>query len=266
MASSRLSATKIGVGALIALTLSTAVATVVNLQAGGAESVPTAIATSPTGTDNGSGAAAQFVFDLLSERNVAMGTEAREKTLADLLPNHKFTVGDSEPVSLASGIVFGTVTKVQTGAAYLSEPATGEQVEVDFADPAATTRDFIVTVSVTSALGDVSGDSSVTFGVAIDGTADPDKVIASLESLGSVVAVLDVPGKLEFEPGMHSVRQGGGLLGTVAADGSITFPYFGDKSAEFLDGLDTVADVLTEATGPDVISKVERAGSSSGTD
>lgn len=266
MAASRLSATKIGVGALIALTLSTAVATVVNLQAGGAESVPTAIATSPAGTDNGSGSAAQYAVDLLAERGHNTGGLVREQSLADLLPNHKFQVGNSDPVSLASGIVVGTVTKVQRGAAYLSDPATGEDIEVAFNDDAATSRDLIITVSVESALGDVGGASVVTFALAIDGSANADQAITSFEGLGRVIAVLDAAGSLTFEPELHSIRQSGGLLGTVSADGAITFPYLGDRNAEFLDGLDTVADVLTEATGPDVISKVERAGSSSGTD
>jgi len=265
MASSRLSATKIGVGALIALTLSTAVATVVNLQSGSADSVPTASATSPAGADGASSETA-YAFKLLNERRDAMGSQARETTLADLLPNHKFTVGDSEPAVLAAGIVVGTVTKVEPGAAYVSDAASGEEREVDFDDATATSRDLILTVSVESALGDVSGDAAVTFGLAIDGAADANKAIASFASLGRVIAVLDAAGNLTFEPDLHSIRQGGGLLGTVSADGAITFPYFGEKNASFLDGLDTVADVLTEATGPDVISKVERAGSSSGTD
>ena len=265
MASPRLSATRIGVGALIALTLSTAVATVVNLQSGNADSVPTAIATSPVGTNSGAGAA-QYAIDLLAERGHNTGGIVREKNLADLLPNHKFSVGDSDPVTLAAGIVVGTITKVERGAAYLSDPASGEDIEVPFDDQTATSRDLIVTVSVESALGDVSGNADVTFGLAIDGSADPEKAIASFEGLGRVIAVLDAAGNLTFEPDLHSVRQSGGLLGTVTADDEITFPFFGDKSAEFLDGLNTVADVLTEATGPDVISKVDRAGSTPSTD
>lgn len=263
MASSRLSATKIGVGALIALTLSTAVATVVNLQSGNADSVPTASATSPAAVD---GAAAQYAFELLASRHEAMGLQAREKTLADLLPNHKFTVGDADPVALATGIVVGTVTKVAPGAAFLSDPETGDDVEVDFTDAAATSRDIIITVSVESALGDISGDASVSFGLTIDGTADADRAITGFENLGRVIAVLDAAGDLRFEPALHSVRQSGGLLGTVSEDGVVSFPSLGEEGPAFLDGLDTVADLLTEATAPDVISKVDRAGSSSGTD
>ena len=264
MASSRLSATKIGVGALIALTLATAVATVVNLQSGSADSVPTAIATSPADAESSS--AAQYATELLAERGHNTGSAAREQNLADLLPNHKFTVGDSDPVNLAAGIVIGTVTKVEKGAAYRSDPASGEDIEVAFDDDAATSRDLIVTVSVDSALGDVSGDSAVSFGLAIDGSADAVKAIHSFDSLGRVIAVLDAPGSLTFEPDLHSVRQSGGLIGTVSSEGAITFPYLGDKNAEFLDGMVTVADVLVEATGPDVISKVERAGSTPSTD
>jgi len=262
MASSRLSATKIGVGALIALTLSTAVATVINLQEGRAESVPTAVATSPASTDRGASETAQYAIDLLGDRTAGTDNGAREKTFADLLPNHTFQVGSAEPVALASGIVIGTVTGVEPGSAYSADAGSDAGSELDFADPDALWREIVLTVSVDSAVGEVSGDATVRIGLAIDGTADIDKATAGFESLGRIIAVLDGPGAFAFDPEVYSVRQGGGLVGLVAENGSISFPYLGEKNAEFLDGLDTVTDVLTEATGPDVISKVERAGAS----
>jgi len=269
MASSRLSATKIGVGALIALTLATAVATVVNLQSGSADSVPTAIATSRP--DTGSGASdtvnpgSKYAIDLLTARGNSTVGVVREKTLADLLPNHKFVVGDSKPVALAAGIVVGTVSDVSPGAAFTFDTA-GEPVEVDFDDPSAAFRDLIITVSVESALGEVSGDAEVAFVIDIDGSADVNKAVSSFASLGRVIAVLDNPGRNAFEPNDYSVRQSGALFGVVREDGAISFPRLGGDNGEFLDGTDTVAEVLTKATGPDVISKVERAGSTPSTD
>jgi len=265
MASSRLSATKIGVGALIALTLATAVATVVSLQGDRADSVPTAIASSPAGSEPGSSAASQYAVDLLSQRGFGTDSAYRESTLSDLLPNHLFAVGSSDPQPLASGIVIGTVASVEPGLAY-TESTGGESTEVDFHDPDAIWRDIVVSVTVDSALGEVSGDSTVRLGLAVDGTADIDRLIESFASLGRVIAVVETTGKFSFEPDLYSIRQGGGLFGLVAEDGTFTFPYLGSNNAAFLDGMDTVTDVLTEGTGPDVISKVERAGSTPSTD
>ena len=265
MANARLSGTKIGVGALIALTLATGVATVVNLQSGEAASGPTATATSPT---DGSSLtpAASYVVQLMTDRHVDTSAVAREQTLGDLLPNHLYSVAGSTPATLANGTVIGTVSKVEPGAGYVVDDANASGRQVDFTDPDAEWRVVIVTVAVESALGDVNGASSIRIAVTVNGSADVDEVLTGYAELGRIIAVLDGPGDVELDPELYDVRQGGRVFGLVADDGSITFPGFGDKDAEFRGGLNTVVDVLTEATGPDVISEVERAGAATSQD
>ena len=265
MVQARLSGTKIGVGALIALTLATGVATVVNLQSGEAASGPTATATSPTETEQLSPAAA-YVIELIQDRHVGTSTVVREQTLADVLPNHLFSVAGSEPVALAAGTVIGTVSSVEPGAAYVSSAESNAGDEVAFDSTDAEWRVVIVTIAVDSAVGEVTGDSTVRLGIAVDGAADIATAIEGYQQLGRVIVVLDAKGTFELDSSLYSARQGGALFGLVADDGSITFPAQGDNNAAFLDGLNTVTDVLSEATGPDVISEVERAGAATSQD
>lgn len=263
MAARRLSrktsqATRIGVAALIALTLATAVATVVNLQSGEAASGPTATASAT------SDPASTYVFDQIADRALSSGFTAREKTLADVLPNHFFAVGDSTPVTLATGIVFGTVSKVEPGVAYISDAGDGSGTdeigtEVDFDSVDADWRVIVVTIKVDSALGGISGDSTVSLGLTVDGAADTARIFAGYESMDHIIAVLDGPGDVSFDRDLYSVRQDGLLFGLVADDDSITFPALGAQGDAFIDGLVTKTDVLLEATGPDTVTGVTRA-------
>ena len=246
------SATRIGVGVLIALTLSTGVATVVNLQAGEASTGPTASATATTDPSS----ATEYVFSLNAERRDFSNAKTREKTLSDVLPNHLFAVGDAEPVPLGTGIVFGTISEVTPGAAYIDGVDGTDSVA--FTSEDADWRVVVLTVEVESALGEVSGSSSVSIGMVVDGDDDIDRVFEGYRSMGQVVAILNGPGKYEFDSSVYSVRQNGGLLGLVSPTGSISFPAIPDD-VDFIADLRTMSDVLAEATSPVSITEVDRA-------
>ena len=246
------SATRIGVGVLIALTLSTGVATVVNLQAGEASTGPTASATATSDPSS----ATNYVLSLNAERRDFSNAKTREKTLSDVLPNHLFVVGDAKAVPLGTGIVFGTISEVTPGAAYVDEADGSESVA--FTSEDADWRVVVLTVEVESALGEVSGSSSVSIGMVVNGAADIDRVFEGYRSMGDIVAILNGPGKYEFNSSVYSVRQNGGLLGLVSADGDISFPALPDTK-KFVGDLLTVSDVLAEATSPVTVTKVNRS-------
>jgi hypothetical protein len=167
-----------------------------------------------------------------------------------------FAVGDADPVPLGTGIVFGTISEVAPGAAYVDGVNGTESVAFTSAD--AEWRVVVLTVDVESAVGEVSGSSSVSIGMIVSGTDDIDRVFEGYRSMGEIVAILNGPGKFDFDSAVYSVRQDGGLLGLVSTTGAISFPAVPDE-VEFIGDLRTVADVLAEATSPVTVTKVDRA-------
>jgi len=245
------SATRIGVGVLIALTLSTGVATVVNLQAGEASTGPTASATATSEPSS----ATDYVLSQSAERRELSDSVGRETNLSEVLPNHLFAVGDRTPAPLGAGLVFGTITAATPGAAYVE--GTGGSEKVDFDSPEADWRVLVLTVEVDSAVGAVSGSSTVSIGMVLDPLADIDLTIEGYKSMGEIIAVLNGPGRYDFDGTLYSVRQEGALLGLVSESGEISFPAVREESA-FIGDLHTVADVLAEATAPVTITKIAR--------
>jgi hypothetical protein len=194
-----------------------------------------------------SAAAQAYVLSSMVDRAAAQDGEYIEDTLDDLLPGHEFAIDGAAADTLAEGIVFGTVTDVAPGAGYvISGDDAAEGTAVDFDDPDSIWRVLVLTVTSDTRVGDVDS-RKIKVGVVIDGGADVPMATEGYLSLGRIMLVLNEPGKYSFDPSLYSIRQSGALLGLVSKSGSISFPAMGTEGTAFLDGTDTVKEVVSDS-------------------
>lgn len=204
--------------------------------------------------------ARNYVFTAMEQRTSSQDGEWVEDTLEDLLPQQEFSIDGADAAALAEGIVFGTVTDVAPGRGYFIEGAdAAEGTEIPFDDSRALWRVIVLTVKTDTKLGDID-PKTIKVGVVIDGGLDTAAAQAGYAALGRVALVLNEPGKFEFDPSLYSVRQSGALLGVVSKNGTISFPAMGSESTAFLDGLDTVAEVVAGAKEDTDVVDVETDG------
>lgn len=197
-----------------------------------------------------------YLLRSMAARAINAETVMPEQTLSDLVPSHEFSIEGSKAEPLAEGIVVGRITSVDAGEAYKVDPNNDlASIQLDYADPSAEWRVAVLTVKTDTRLGDV-GAKTIRVGYVIDGTADLSTMEQGLESLGRVTLVLNPQGKFDFDPTLYSVRQSGALLGTVASDGTISFPALGHDESEFLAGADSVQDLVAEDDGSTQLTKV----------
>jgi hypothetical protein len=206
--------------------------------------------------------ARDYVIAQMSARASAGESIDIERTLGDLVPNHRFSVEGQKPAPLSAGIVFGRITKVSPGAAYTVDPADDTRtIRLAYDDETAIWRVAVLTVTTDTRVGGVS-QKTIKVGYVIDGAADPETMVTGLKALDRVALVLNAPGKFEFDRSLYSVRQSGALLGLVATDGDISFPALGVEEKAFLSDVDSVDDVVSEdATSAPVVT-VELDGAS----
>lgn len=203
-------------------------------------------------------AARDYVLSSLEQRTSAADGVWVEDSLEDLLPSHEFAIDGGTPAPLAEGIVVGTVTSVDQGRGYMIEgDDAADGTEIPFADSRALWRVIVLTVKTDTRLGDVD-KKTIKVGVVIDGGMDVVKSRDGYLSLGRVALVLNAPGKFGFDPAMYSIRQSGALLGLVSASGKLRFPGLGTESADFVDGLDSIDEVVTEAVAPAEVVDVDQ--------
>lgn len=195
-----------------------------------------------------SGAAARTsVIRDLVERASAQDGVWPERSLSDLLPSHRFRLDGAKAAALAQGIVIGTVTEATPGRGYMivgDDASSGTQIAFD--DPRAVWRVLELTITSDTRLGDVA--KTVRVGVVVDGSLAPDEAIAGYLGLGRIALVLNAPGKFDFDPDLYSVRESGSLLALVSKHGQITFPALGADNDDFVGALDTVPELVDEAT------------------
>lgn len=204
--------------------------------------------------------ARDYVFAAMEQRTSSQDGEWVEDSLDDLLPQQEFSIDGAAADSLAEGIVFGTVTNVAPGRGYMIEGAdAAEGTEIPFDDSRALWRVIVLTVKTDTKLGDID-PKTIEVGVVIDGGLDTKAARAGYLALGRVALVLNEPGKYAFDETLYSVRQSGALLGVVSKNGTISFPAMGAESTEFLDGLDTVAEVVAGAKEDTEVVEVETNG------
>lgn len=162
------------------------------------------------------------------------------------------TLAEALPTSLA--VVSGRVTAAEPGAAFVQpdEPDGVSPVEVPFDSAEKHIEVYRVRMEVTDAVG--LDEDSIEFGLRFFGSPEvtpTEDVLAGLRGLEDVVVVLDSRGWWDFDDDLYGVTLMGGLLGVVGAGGGVEFPALPADGSDFLDGLDTVDEILTEAGRPD---------------
>lgn len=176
----------------------------------------------------------------------------RPVTLAGALPNQLLQQRQgTRPASLA--VVTGRVTAAEPGAAFVQpdEPDGVSPVEVPFDSAEKHIEVYRVRMDVTDAVG--LDEDSIEFGLRFFGSpgmTPTEDVLAGLRGLEDVVVVLDSRGWWDFDDDLYDVTLMGGLLGVVGAGGSVEFPALPADGSDFLDGLDTVDEILVEARRP----------------
>jgi hypothetical protein len=176
-----------------------------------------------------------------------------EKTLAELLPNRLFSVDGREPAPLAAGIVVGRVAAVTEGRGYVIEGDDADSMkEVPFDTEDVLVRTIDVTLEIAQGWGEVTAESTISFGARIGGREeDPQSAIDNWSQLGEIIVVLNAPGWYKYDPTLYSVRQSGSLIGTVSEDGTISFPAMAEREQQFLHGTPTLSDLEKAANEDD---------------
>jgi hypothetical protein len=248
--------TRIGVAVLISLTLVTAAVTafvITNPQQAVSNMTAPATTTYSTPSALPGSESSTFVFDAIASGAASSSRLSAERSFADLLPNRLFTSGNDTPAPLAAGIAVGTISNV-TGCSAL---AADGMTEVPYSTEHVGARTVLFDVLVSSGFGVAGGRSSVTVGLTVSGDMDGDRLISSLESVGSAIVVFDAAGDFDSAPGVYSIRGGGTLLGTVDPDGTISFPALGDDGPDFIGSLATVGALTAESTRSVDIGTIE---------
>lgn len=188
------------------------------------------------GTDEDRGA---VIIDALAQARGAALAVYNERSLAEHLPNQRFDYAGTEYSS--DYVVLGVVTSAEIVSSY--ELDGDRAVEVRPGTEAAAWHMAEVTIEVEQLWGDdLPGEPAAVIQVPIRPVAPIDEQLASIESLGRIIAVVDG----------GRVARNDALLGLVDAAGNITWPILEHpeerEGPEFIAGLDTVEEI-TSATG-----------------
>lgn len=199
-----------------------------------------------TPTDNG----LQAVFDELRSRREKQESYQNlpARTLADLLPNQLFTIFGTHggPRPLAGGVVIRKVTSTRPGIGYyLKHRDSDGGTATTYGDPRAKWHTGIFTVQVDRSWGLAGSPSKIDASIEID-AKDPDAYLASIKSLGTTLIILDPTGGPRRDSATYQVMSDE-MLADVDANGRINFPAIGAGNRNFLQGVDTVSEVTTEA-------------------
>jgi hypothetical protein len=197
------------------------------------------------------GEALAYARDYLTQPDDVEANQWPERDLEDLLPNHIFSFDGSMATPLAAGIVIGTVTSAVAGGAL--DYQTGADVPFGAANVLA--RVVELSIAVEHGLGDVSGADAVVVAVRVPGESEPEKLLAGMSALGRVIVVLDAQGRFTFAEDAYSSRGGTRLVGSVSADGTISFPAVLSEETHFIDSLTSVDRILNEASRAAVMGK-----------
>lgn len=192
----------------------------------------------------------QLYFAGLRGVNEASAGHLFGRILADYLPNQKFVVNGEEPKALSSGVVVGTVTRVDKGPGFIVPNESRAAVPVDFDDPAAVWRIARVTIEVEEWLGAERRDEEVvTIGAMIthEGSEAAEQ-LAGIAKLARVAVVLDPDRVYDWDADVRVVARGGVLFGDIDSDGFIGFPALGGESGSFVSDVETVGKLLASSS------------------
>ena len=199
-----------------------------------------------SGTGKESSSPAFYFNQVKSVRDAHMLNVVEPESLAAAMPRRQGEAGESW-----SQVAFtGRVVAVEPGPARIyprADPGNdkdeeSEVQEVPYDSPEADGRTVVVTVQTDWIVGEPAPEGAVEIWVGTPGSTDPDEFLRSLRGLDQVAGVLD-----QHDGGQYYPILQGALLGTVDDAGTLSFPGIGDRSEEFLAGIDTVAEFRASA-------------------
>lgn len=202
-------------------------------------------------------AAYDFAVAHLAARAEATDEVSLEHSLAELLPNQKFSIAGARPEPLAAGFVIGVITSFEPGAGYVVDGDEGSPGRVvSFEEPDALWRVAELEVAVESSFdGAIEDGSTIRVGLAFDGPIDPRTMENGLVDR-RVLMVLDQPGLFSHNSALYSLGGAGSLLGFVR-DGDVSMPLLGESEEAFVGSLDTVKELTAAAAATVPVIDVE---------
>lgn len=184
-----------------------------------------------TSACGGGGTTSEEASEYLRHHLLARGSAASRnvwyRTIAELLPNARYAAPGQTPRAIIDAAVVGRVVKVSKGYGFSvpgDDAASGKRI--DFDNRRARWKTFHLTVAVDRALGrgtDVGERISV--GVALDGSANFEKVERGYKGLGTLVLFL-YKGSPVFDYGasLYALVEDGTLVVVVGEDGRFSIP------------------------------------------
>lgn len=209
----------------------------------------TASACADAGSDTEPADSDYYFATIAQMRKAHVAWSPEPATLAEALPRSSATMISKARSHWSDLAVMGKVTNVQPEyGIHYPDANPGHEgneearaVVVDFFATEAHERVLTVTISPKWVTGAVPG-SDVTLTLGTNPDLDPQRFVESITSLDQVFAVVaqrrDGRNAGELYPILN-----GALLGSVGADGSLSFSGLGDTEDQFLSGMDTLAEV-----------------------
>ena len=190
--------------------------------------------------------ALHYAMDHLTARQAARDEIAFDRTLAEVLPNQRFSIETANAKPLLSTVVRGKVIGVSAGAAYL-DGAEEESTELPFDAPNATWRALVMKVQVDDDFDEErEAPRVVEVGLSFDGGVDAELMLRAFEGQ-EVLLPLEKPGFYRFDRTLYNISHSGSLLGLVSEDGSLSMPALGVNERSYLGELTSIERVSEEA-------------------
>ncbi len=205
-----------------------------------------------------------FFARVAAHRAATTGAEtAPPEDLRRALPNQIFVArtvrGDTVEFRHSDAVVAGRIVAVEPGEGVLYDETEDEEYElVDFDHPDADGRNVLVTLDIASAVGVDTADGTFTFRLGVLGGADPEDYMASIRGIGETAVVLARRSNGRHE-GEYVPAVSAALIAEVDENGALTFPALADDK-RFRSGIDTVDELLEQASGPAVRTRLRSWG------
>jgi hypothetical protein len=213
------------------------------------------------GSDEGNepgGLESRGVFDVIRARStMASRADGLYASVPEAMPQVRYLVNGSEPVSVADAYVVGSLVLVDSGRTFqwTIDPVTGEETrrEVPFNTevPSAETsqastvhltleieRSIVSPDEPESVRDGLKSGNTVRLGLTLGAQVNLDAVQAELRAVDSFAALLYRPSAVfDYDRDLWAVLEDGAFLGTISGDGTqVVFPALegdGDRQASF---------------------------------
>lgn len=186
-------------------------------------------------------------------------------SLADLLDNTHYQMGEAPARPLTEAVIVGQVTDVQPGRAFTDETDDApDGTETDFGDPDAIWRSVHVSIKVETV---VSGAvvEPVVVGFAFDPRLSVEDIRAQFVGFGSVLLFLNRSPVFDYDPEVYGTVLDGALLGVVDDEGHIALPLVDRQDAKgLLREASSVEELEAAAEGPERLVRLNLDGTVAG--